>query len=291
MNAPTPRRRRRGFTLVELLVVIGILFVLAALLLPGIAAVRREADRTAQRAALTSIAQALDAYQGDFRDLPRFSPGFNEPNDYPALNESGERGARLLARAMFGPAPKVEAGLDAGTNLPSFLAAEDAFMDGKDGFGFKPVRQVVTGSGAGSAAFYLPGKVYGPYLDPDRWRLRQQAGGGYGEDAVILDRNDQPVLYYPARRKQPDIYVAPFFVAAEGPTSQQSALYNAFDNADLVAVGELRQLLGDSDADGAINGEEEAVTTGPFLLVATDDLGEYGPGVVANFDPDPAADF
>ncbi len=57
----------RGFTLVELLVVIAIIAVLIALLLPSLRKAREQAERTACLANLRTIAQALHMYAGDSR--------------------------------------------------------------------------------------------------------------------------------------------------------------------------------------------------------------------------------
>ena len=54
--------RRRGFTLVELLVVIGIIAVLVSILLPTFAAVRRHANATKCMANLRTLGQAMSLY-------------------------------------------------------------------------------------------------------------------------------------------------------------------------------------------------------------------------------------
>jgi prepilin-type N-terminal cleavage/methylation domain-containing protein len=280
MIRPTPSRP--GFTLIELIVVIAIIAVLVGLLLPAVSSITKQAERQAQRSALAGIASALEAYESDFGDYPRFTRGSDPTADDAALNESDERGARLLARALFGPAPRTATGLDA-TNSRADL--EDAFHDGADGYGFKADRQIVIDPASGNRTFYFPGKTYGPYLEPERWNLRTLPGGGFDETVVILDINEEPVLYYPARRKAPDINSGTLFVASDPLSERQAALYNSADNVGLMDQETLRAVLGDLDNNGRINAGEEPATVGPFLLIASDPAGNYGADVVANFTP------
>jgi len=61
-HAPAPRA---GFTLIELLVVVAVIAILIAALLPAIAAVRTQADRTKELAAVRSLAAGYIAYTLD----------------------------------------------------------------------------------------------------------------------------------------------------------------------------------------------------------------------------------
>jgi prepilin-type N-terminal cleavage/methylation domain-containing protein len=68
-------RRKSGFTLVEVLVVIGIIALLAGMLLGGLNAVRRRARKANARSAVDQIATAWTAYYVDYKHFPDVGPG------------------------------------------------------------------------------------------------------------------------------------------------------------------------------------------------------------------------
>jgi prepilin-type processing-associated H-X9-DG protein len=83
-----PRRRRSAFSLVELLVVIGLIAVLIGLLLPALQKARESANRTKCLANLRTLAQAMVMYvQNNKGWLPNQNPP-NTVNDLAMTTEA-----------------------------------------------------------------------------------------------------------------------------------------------------------------------------------------------------------
>ena len=90
------RRKRTGFTLVELLAALGIIALLAGLLIPAMSMVRRTAKETKQKAQFATIELALTTFKNDYGDYPR--------SDWPLPQAPGSDycGAQKLAEALVG---------------------------------------------------------------------------------------------------------------------------------------------------------------------------------------------
>ena len=93
MNRPplNSNRRRRGFTLVELLVVVVIIATLIALLIPAIAAAVRAARNASVQAEINTLVQALTDFKSKYGDVP--------PSRI-ILNEAG-----ILPTGVYQPTP------------------------------------------------------------------------------------------------------------------------------------------------------------------------------------------
>jgi len=249
-----PVRRRGGFTLVEMLVVLGIILLLIGIIAPAINKAYTASVRTRMADDIQAIVIALEAYKSQHGDIPRTSPSGETPkadNNNPAVRLIS--GAQILCRAMIGPGPQGQ--------------------DGADGPGFRTMAAI---------GGVTQGQVYGPYLPPDRFKMVAYPGGGQPAtdyvNAAIGDRNGKPILYYPgltnANPRNANSYVAAASYGA-GPTKP---MFNGNDNVDAMSILKLQHLLGDISAPrGQINGSEQPEFVGEYILLGGGPDQLYGP--------------
>ncbi|MFQ6034836.1 MAG: type II secretion system protein [Sedimentisphaerales bacterium] len=88
------KRKKSGFTVVELLTVLAIISMLVAVLIPALNTVQRIAKETKQRAQFTTIELALTAFKNDYGDYP--------PSNWFAPPVFDYCGAQKLAEALLG---------------------------------------------------------------------------------------------------------------------------------------------------------------------------------------------
>jgi prepilin-type N-terminal cleavage/methylation domain-containing protein len=258
--------RRSGFTLVEMLAVIGIIVLLVGILLPTIMSARRNAERNAVRMELQTIALALEAYKADFGDYPR------PPND--------KRKYRVLAWALIGPY-----GTTAGLATDP-LNSSKPIVDGADGPGFRTVWDPATQKGS---------KVWGPYLAADKFRVAtKEVNLDFPTTPLdlwwdILDRYGSPIEYFPRWRN----YQAGsnlFGTVVPTPPATPNAVYDfqqqwqkdptqppsgVLSPNPQTAVNYLRKALGDDDLNDVINAKETIRETPPFLLLSRGSLRSF----------------
>jgi prepilin-type N-terminal cleavage/methylation domain-containing protein len=89
MRIPETQRRSRGFSLMELIVVVAIIVILAGLTLGGFALVNQKTARDTAKVQIGLIQNALETYNSDNRSYP--------PNPDPM----GERGDEVLYKYLY----------------------------------------------------------------------------------------------------------------------------------------------------------------------------------------------
>lgn len=97
------KRDNKGLTLIELLIVLGIITLLVGILIPALSAVKKSALETKQKAQFATIDLALQAFRNDYGDYPP-SKGFHYPAD-PGPDPDGYLsycGAQKLCEALVG---------------------------------------------------------------------------------------------------------------------------------------------------------------------------------------------
>ena len=203
---------RVGFTLVELLVVIGIVVLLISILLPMVNRAYRNAIRASMAADLQVISEALEAYNKDFGVYP--TPDAN------IASNAKWTGSVVLCWALVAPGPAIE--------------------DGADGPGFR--RFPVTPNNPPQ------GQIYGPYLPSDRFKIGADDGRGnilpvtsaalyHDRSDVLLDRLGHPILYFVrnggAVVKDLNSYVN---IAGYGTSPDKAPRYNAADGFAISAL-------------------------------------------------------
>lgn len=229
----------RGFTLVELLVVIGIIVLLISILLPMVNRVYRESVRTAMAADLQVIGEALDAYRHDFGDYPRPS--------------SQADGAEILCWALVAPGPATGPGSD-GHDGPGFTLRGPGDVKGP----YLPADRFRIGTFKATDGTVVTPNVFNDTQD------------------VLADRYGRPILYYAANNGvSPNTAFVGTYTVGKFPAT---AVFNYNDNSRYTVKNGtspfpsqltphmMEWRLGNTSRSGAIANGETPVTTGPYLL-------------------------
>lgn len=127
------KRKKTGLTMIELLIVLGIIAILVGLLLPAVTVVRKMAKETKQKAQFSTIELALATFKNDYGDYP---PSYGW--DYTKNVGLDYCGAQKLAEALLGwdlrgfhPKSAWRAdGLDANLDTGSYDPARTRDADG-----------------------------------------------------------------------------------------------------------------------------------------------------------------
>jgi prepilin-type N-terminal cleavage/methylation domain-containing protein len=241
--------KRKGFTLVEMLVVVGIIMVLVGLLSPMVMRAWRAGDRSRTINDLRVIATGLDAYRADHGTYPEVAAP-------PPSVDINWNGARMLCRALLSPGP--------GTGVPA--SAPDGAGARKDP---NDVNETVPAPGFRLRG--VQGKVYGPYVPIDTFKTGNPASPGNPNLPgywAIMDRYGSPFLYYPAtgRSSGTDAYVGDYPTGT--PPTVNRPMFNARDNAGAMTLPKLKKLMGDANGDGKFTAPDAPAYVGDYVLVS-----------------------
>lgn len=235
------KTKRSGLTIIEILVVVGIIAILVGLLLPAVHKVQKMAKDTKQRAQFTAIELGLAAFKQDYGDYP---PSFwYDPS---ASNRTAQTycGAQKLAEALLGwdllgfhpDSAWRSDGRDENGTVGTVYEASDTLKHRKDRYIEMEMANPFLLGGGQDALF--PGDV--APLAPRTYVLcdvygRSERRIQLGNDRVKMVTAGSPILYYRAnpsnlRHLPPDLQ------------HTSAAIYDARDNAPIISLG----YLGDS---------------------------------------------
>jgi prepilin-type N-terminal cleavage/methylation domain-containing protein len=163
------RRPDRGFTLVELMIVISIIGMLVMLLVPVVSSARMIAAKAATTDVIRRLSMALEAYKSDFGEYPPSRPSW--------------RWSKTADQKLCGTMNRGAA------NLVWYLAGPGGNGWGVDGAGRMPYDGLnVSGtSRLYTAAFMRPTRSYGPYFKATSDTVAYEDLSGQTVMGAILD--------------------------------------------------------------------------------------------------------
>lgn len=208
------KRKKTGLTIIELLIVLGIIALLVGLLLPALSVVRNLAKQTKQKAQFSTIELALAAFKNDEGDYP--------PSDWilPPNPGSDYCGAQKLAEALLGwdllgfhPNTAWRAdGLDAGGGPGSYDPAHTRDINGDgvlDTFDERkgPYLELATANAFKLFDLFRPNSIGS--LEPDTFVICDVFGAKKitiisridpitGRPVTLTQKAGAPILYYRA---------------------------------------------------------------------------------------------
>lgn len=251
---PMAGGRRGGFTVTELLVVIGIIVVLMVILLPVIHSVQHKAEIARIRQDLNTVSTALEEYKKVFYDYPRQADPNAPTHDHTVLATYllGPNGEGIRDLSTSSTATPTVGGKKWGPYLPP-----DKFKLGTGNPISQPFRCLLDSYG-GEIQYYPRYNVY----DVRPLGAPSPMQDGYLLGKVSASASSQGAPKFRAMYSRHD-GLAGDTVSADGIASSpndhfQHTLYMLGDGAD----------SGNPAADNMIDGSEHLTFNGPFILAS-----------------------
>lgn len=293
--------KKRAFTLVEILVAMGIIVILVSIMVPFISRSMRQSKTFRTKADFQAIAQAIEAYKQDFGDIPRLptdSNGVAIPN----------LGAAVLGKALLGLYGDATLSIGAFETSKTYFPG-DVVRDSSSllWLAYRPPvnaapsaplpNTVVNWLEVGAFPVDLfngpgfrvrqGGKSYGPYLLPEKIKHH---------GLFLMDSDDNPILYSPAKPGRSDVTKQPS-AGVPGPyvdqavAGQPGPLFNANDNFEMfrradetggtstaIILARIQMMMGDARSNGYIqSSDNETAITQPYVLWSSGPDGMFGP--------------
>ena len=211
------KRKRTGFTIVELLAALGIIALMVSLLIPALNVVRNKAKETKQRAQFMTINLALTTFKNDYGDYP--GSDWSLSSDYCGSQKLSEA---LIGWDLLGFHPKSDFRSNGrNDNLEYIYDANDSvYFDQRKG----PYLELATTNAfrLGNLSAFYPGLYNNTApLAPNTFVLCDV----FGKNKITLSNGKTakagaPILYYRANAHGKTIY----------------EIYNALDNDAIVNV-------------------------------------------------------
>jgi len=291
---PSPAGARgmlRGFTIIELLMVVLIIGVLMSILLFTVGKVRRATEAVAAERQLGAISNALEAFKNDMRyyppllgfDADAWDIGDPAPSGKTLIVPESLTGAsnalKRLRQARYGSEYTLAAyllgagdidGKVGDTNTSSSTPNQGANSDQDDGFAGPGIRSPGQDRSWGGAAdrskhsAIKTGRVFGPYLDPSTLTKQLALDPEVGM-FKINDLWGQPIRYYTNWPTSEGTLGNRKKSAGRAPIELRSA-------ESVQAV--LDKLAGSADPDAEAFEGDRMLFTAPFMLLSAGKPGE-----------------
>jgi type II secretory pathway pseudopilin PulG len=281
---------RRAFTIVEILVVVGVIAVLVSILLVSFRGVRRGAEAASAQRLMATVGQAVETFERDFAYLPPLlvldapagsrvplgnsAGALMEPSvvvpqaKWPDASQASSLRAELEATRYGSEYTLGVYLLGAGdidnseVGAATTIGRNDANDDGLAGPGIRDPGPDRSWGGAASRAAQnsgrtaiKTGRTYGPYLDPaglaDRVRLDPATGL-----FKLTDSWDQPIRYYTG------------WPVLDRPSSGAPKPSIDFTPVELRDAGAVEAHLLPESGTGPDLERERAVLTAPFAVLS-----------------------